>query len=543
MYHREDVTGWKVPDNPPEHQEFYHMCNNKQTEMRRLISAANIPAGRGYEEALEDLTKDPEIANGLGKEDLYTLVGTGLSDEWVETAMRTFLVKKPSVAEEEGWPRGQIQIRSVCKGLGFAYEATGEGMLWLRELGVLKDEKRKKDGSVDLNWSFASTKMKNAFREKGFMVYPEWVKTIVFSSVKKGGYLTRYMCAQAQECKVKATAKQKSADVEEAGRRSVCQYLLWLFPPTEAWDNLESLYAYLPTEGGLKDKVPAEIKNGRVFGKKWDQDTAGSSGYNLDDERAMGLPLERDCGGLVPEPLSSELGPKVLRKYITRKERAAKMGIEVGEEETEEKIGGAEVVTFNEADVYNIVSEGDSFDCPRIEEVRKGLGDLWLLTDGQWVEKNKGVDLVWVNLPLPRVLTDETEIAQYDLKTDMFWEKNKIGDALNVAKDLLTSAGVLIVVAPLGFPSELLTCFSLGATAVAAEVRSVVTLVFDTKKAKVRTLRQSEAFRLLNEGQLCLTVTCLCVCFLKALVQPLHIQRTLHIQPASQQPSLTNILS
>ena len=204
------------------------------------------------------------------------------------------------------------------------------------------------------------------------------------------------------------------------------------------------------------------------------------------------LPLERDCGGQVPEPFSTVLGQEVGRKYITRKERAVKLGLQAPDLVEEEKVGGKEVVTIDETDVYNIVSESDSFDCPMIEEVEKGLGDLWLMMDGQWKAKKKRVDVVWLNLPLPGVVVEEEKVARYDFKAERYWESNKISDALNLSKDLLTSAGVLVVVAPAGFPSDLLSCFSLGATAVAAELRAVVTLIYEAKKAKVS--RQSLAF-------------------------------------------------
>jgi hypothetical protein len=198
------------------------------------------------------------------------------------------------------------------------------------------------------------------------------------------------------------------------------------------------------------------------------------------------LPLKRDCGGTVPKPFSTVLGADVGRKYITRKERGRKMGVEAQGTEEEGQEGGGEVVAYNAADVYNIVSNGDAFDCPTNEQVERGLGDLWMMMEGEWTARNKGADVVWLNLPLPRVVVTEEELADFDIKKQRYWEENRISQALNLLKDVLTSAGVLVVVAPAGFPSEIPTGFSLGASAVAAEVRSVVTLIYDTKKHKVR---------------------------------------------------------
>jgi hypothetical protein len=52
-------------------------------------------------------------------------------------------------------------------------------------------------------------------------------------------------------------------DVEEAGRRSVCQYLLWLFSPADDWADLQSLYGNVPVVGGLRGRVLEEISKER----------------------------------------------------------------------------------------------------------------------------------------------------------------------------------------------------------------------------------------------------------------------------------------
>lgn len=485
--YRDDVAGWTVQDVPPDNTPFQSMCNTKQSEMRRLCAAANPSAGSGYEKALEAITQDPEIAAGLGKEDLYTLVGTGLSEEWTEEAVWKILVKKPSQAEEEGFGRSLEKIRQMCKGLGYAYEVMGEGLQWLRRLKILKDEPLSKDGTPDISWNFASTEAKALFRVKKSVDYPDWVMRLAFSKTKKGAHLARYMFGQGQECREKASAKsKKSKDVEEAGKRSVCQFLQWLFPPPEGWKDVKGLYEGVPEELDLRKNVLEAIATGAVFGAKWEVETAPGTVYNLEDERKLGVPLERDCGGEVPVALI-ELGKETGRAYISRQMRALKMNVQIGVEnvagEGEEK-EGKEALSISPTEVYNVVEESNSFVSPSVGELVAGLEFLWNLDEGDWEEKRKGADLVWLNVPLPRCVVTDQEAAKYDPRQHRPWESNDMLAAVELAKNLLTPAGVLVVVAPVGFPESALEGQSYSGLDCA--VRSTVTIVMDFKKSKVR---------------------------------------------------------
>jgi hypothetical protein len=460
------------------------MCDKKQDQFKRLIGGANTAAGPAWDKVLVDLAADKKVAEGLLNEDLYALTAAGMSEDWCVMAARAVFVKTRAQSEEDGWMRGQIQNRLLVKMLAYVYEATCEGVLWLREIGVLKDEKPLKGGAVDLNVTFASPVLKEKFWQAGYMHFPEWVQTLVFAAVPKGQCKTRFLFKQGGACRAKATSKEKSKDVVEAGRRAACQWLLWLFPPSAAWWNLETLYANVPAMGGLKAKVVETIKTGAAVGKKWEVEHAVGMGYKIEEEIAMGLPLDRNCGGTVPPVLSTVLGTDVGRSYITREERAERMGFTVEKQQLE---GEGEMVTFNDADMFNIVSEGESFDCPTIESVRAGCEQLHMMGPGKWEEKGHGVDIVWLNVPLPPHVADAEDAAKYDIKSERPWEKNALSDALNLAKDVITRAGILVVLAPPGFPTDKLTGFSLGATGVAAEVRSVLTLCFEAKgNEKVR---------------------------------------------------------
>eukprot|EP00243_Klebsormidium_subtile_P008186 TRINITY_DN3804_c0_g3_i1.p1 TRINITY_DN3804_c0_g3~~TRINITY_DN3804_c0_g3_i1.p1 ORF type:complete len:518 (+),score=177.01 TRINITY_DN3804_c0_g3_i1:1497-3050(+) len=464
------------------------MCNTKQSEMRRLCTAANHSAGSGYEKALEAITLDPEIAAGLGKEDLYTLVGTGLSEEWVEEAVWKIFVKKTAQAEEEGFGRSLEKLRAMCKGLGYAYEVMGEGLQWLRRLKILKDEPLSKEGNPDISWNFASLDAKEMFRVKKSVEYPDWMMTLAFSKTKKGAHLARYMFGQGQECREKASAKtKKSKDVEEAGKRSVCQYLQWLFPPPEGWKDVQGLYAGVPEKLDLRKNVLEAIATGAVFGAKWEVESAPGTVYNLEDEKKLGVPLERDCGGEVPEALI-ELGKERKRVYITRQVRALKMNVQIGVEivpEEGEEAERKQALSISPTEVYNVVEESNSFVCPSVAAVVGGLEYLWNLDDGDWEEKKAGVDLVWLNVPLPRCLVTDNDVAQYDPRQQKPWETSEVMGALELAKGILTPAGVLVVVAPVGFPESALEGTSY--TGIVTAVRSTVTLIMDFKKSKDTT--------------------------------------------------------
>jgi len=121
---------------------------------------------------------------------------------------------------------------------------------------------------------------------------------------------------------------------------------------------------------------------------------------------------------------------------------------------------------------------------PSVEKLVGGLEFLWNLDDGDWEQKRKGVDLVWLNVPLPRCVLPDADAAKYDARQDRPWEPTEVAGALELAKSILPPAGVLVVVAPVGFPESALEGTSY--SGVVTAVRSTVTLVMDFKKSKVR---------------------------------------------------------
>jgi hypothetical protein len=94
------------------------------------------------------------------------------------------------------------------------------------------------------------------------------------------------------------------------------------------------------------------------------------------------------------------------------------------------------------------------------------------------------VELVWFNMPLPKVVSEE-EAATYEFMGDPVWESEEVQTAIETGIKLLTGAGVMVVVGPMGVPPLEL---------VAAEVfpplrpenKSTVTVVLEGKKTKVR---------------------------------------------------------
>jgi hypothetical protein len=56
--YRDTIIQWNKPDTP-EDTTFYTICHQKQSEMRRLITAANVWFGSTYADALAAITQDP----------------------------------------------------------------------------------------------------------------------------------------------------------------------------------------------------------------------------------------------------------------------------------------------------------------------------------------------------------------------------------------------------------------------------------------------------------------------------------------------------
>jgi hypothetical protein len=76
--------------------------------------------------------------------------------------------------------------------------------------------------------------------------------------------------------------------------------------------------------------------------------------------------------------------------------------------------------------IYKIVDPGNKFKAPSRQEIETGLEHLWTLEKGEWSEKNGGVELVWFNMPLPKVVSGE-EAATYVFTLDSVWESEEVG--------------------------------------------------------------------------------------------------------------------
>jgi hypothetical protein len=229
-----------------------------------------------------------------------------------------------------------------------------EGMEWLTKLGITK----KVPGSP-LTWEWASRAVQDAMRVPKWMEYGEWVRELVFSNIEAGGSLKRYLVEQGSICRASQRSKKgkKSLDVVEAGKRSVCQWLLWTFSPAKGWNGLDGLYGRIPSICNLRATVLDCITKGLVFGDKYDGERDGTTVYSLQEECKLGVPLERDCGGVLLSAFKTTLkGYMTSQPYISRAVRARALGVEVAEPEAPaEKEGGDVALAINETMVYNIV--------------------------------------------------------------------------------------------------------------------------------------------------------------------------------------------
>jgi hypothetical protein len=107
------------------------------------------------------------------------------------------------------------------------------------------------------------------------------------------------LAAQGEVCLKRAGAlDQLGKDVDEAGTRSVIQWLLWLFGLPESYRNIKELVLQLPQ--WVRPRVIKALEDQSRFGKEYDFKEKSKSVYVLKDECKMGVPIERDCSGLIP---------------------------------------------------------------------------------------------------------------------------------------------------------------------------------------------------------------------------------------------------
>jgi hypothetical protein len=277
--------------------------------------------------------------------------------------------------------------------------------------------------------------------------------------------------------------------VVEAGKRSVCQWLLWTFPPAKGWKGLDGLYGRVPSICNFWSTVLDCITKGLVFRDEYDRERDGTTVYSLQEECKLGVPLERDCGGVLPSAFKTTLkGYMTLHPYISRAVRARALGVEVAEPEAPgEKEGGGVALAINETMVYNIVNPGNEFKTPRRQEIGTGFEHLWTLEKREFSEKNGGVEFVWLNMPLPKVVTGE-EAATYVFTSDPVWESEEVEAAIETGVKLLTGARVMVVVGPMGVPPLELVAAGEVFPPLKPEIKSVVIVVVEGKKTKVRVL-------------------------------------------------------
>jgi hypothetical protein len=257
-------------------------------------------------------------------------------------------VRPKDVAEQAGWSRTMRHIKEWTAGLRYAFEAAKEGMEWLTKLGITK-----KVPGDPLAWEWASKQVQESMRVPKWLEYGEWVRELVFSDTEAGGYLKRYLVEQGSVCRVSQRSKKgkKSLDVEEAGKRSVCQWLLWTFLPAKGWSGLDGLYGRVPKVCNLQAAVLDCITKGKVYGEEYDRDRDGTTVYRLEEEGKLGVPLERDCGGVLPSAFKGTLKAYMtLHLYITRAERARVLGVEVAEPEAQTDGGGGGYCAGNRRD-------------------------------------------------------------------------------------------------------------------------------------------------------------------------------------------------
>jgi hypothetical protein len=323
------------------------------------------------------------------------------------------------------------------------------------------------------------------------MEYGEWVRELVFLNTKAGGSLKRYLVEQGSVCRASQRSNKwkKSLDVVEVGKRSVFQWLLWTFPPSKEWNGLDGLYGRVPLICNLRATVLDCITKGLVFGDEYDRERDGTTVYNLQEECKLGVPLERDCEGVLPSAIKSTLkGYMTSHPYISRAVRARVLGVEVVEPVAPgEKEGGGVALAINETMVYNIVDPGNEFKAPSRKEIETGLENLWTLEKGEWIEKNGGVEFVWFNMPLPKVVSGE-EAAAYVFTSDPVWQSNEVEAAIETGVKLLTGAGAMVVVGPMGVPPLKLVAAGEVFPPLKPEIKSMVTVVVEGKKTKVRVL-------------------------------------------------------
>jgi hypothetical protein len=290
---------------------------------------------------------------------------------------------------------------------------------------------------------------------KALITYPSWMKRVAFAKVEKGQWRRRYLAAQGEVCRKRAGAlDQLESDVEEAGTRSVIQWLLWLFGLLESYGNMKELVLQLPQ--WIWPRVIKALEDHSCFGKEYDFKEESKSVYVLKDECKMGVPIERDCGGLIPGIFKECQQKSSQHRQVPRQERARKLGITVAKEEIleegkkekkekEEKEEDEGVKTY-----IRVLKEG-LYVVPERADVEEAIEKLFLKEEGGFAESGSGVELVWLQLPFPAALeTGSESYGTYDVSKDPLIFEKTVTESAKLGLSLLTEERVLILVAPFG---------------------------------------------------------------------------------------------
>jgi hypothetical protein len=385
---RQKIAEWSDPDPPTRSKKqkgpLLELLERTEEDYRRLVAGANAAAGKKWDGMLEKILESDEVASAIRKDDLYNLANIGINDDWsVEAGMQIF-ARKPEEAEADGWMRAGAPARLQLKGVAFAFDVMHEGMKLLRKWEVLKEDKSKdKEKNPSLEFVAKGVAQQKAFQEvKGLITYPSWMRRLAFAKVEKGQWKRRYLAAQGEVCRKRGNAlDQLGMDVAEAGLRSVIQWLLWLFGLPKSYKSMKELVSQLPP--WVRQKVIKALEDQACFGKLYDFNEESKSVYVLSDECEMGVPIERDCGGMIPGIFKEWEDKGSQHRQVPRQERAKLLGIRVEKEEilAEGKKEGEEEEEEEEeqgVETYMRVLKEDSYVVPKRWDVVEAIEKLFL---------------------------------------------------------------------------------------------------------------------------------------------------------------------
>jgi hypothetical protein len=189
----------------------------------------------------------------------------------------------------------------------------------------------------------------------------------------------------------------------------------------------------------------------KAFDKE-ESDSMKGGPYSVLEECALMCPMERDCGGKVPQVLADY--EKGGLRMVPREERAEKLGIEVKTHEAMDlppdpvKVEGEKyhIPPRNPA-VYTVGSADEILEC------LAGINNTKLLED----EEPKGADLV-VYTALPATAEDDVDgkwtLALEEGNMIPVADRTKVVETMKLAAELVAQNGVVLAIAPLGTPAH-----------------------------------------------------------------------------------------